>query len=314
MTRISCVHTDGPSRRRLLTAIGSTLSIATTTALAGCQGLPFGPGSNAAYYHASGSVSDADYDAVMNAAQDSGYTIDEPYYVGTKDPNSGFHPTGIAGLDDQLGPAYRVLAVTFFYTQLVFLELWFAAEAESATASVFDDRTMDGEFDITSLPPDEWLLPRLTLVFDMGDDQAREYVDTLKDAINEGTDAPSVEITDEPAFPRTYESLTGEATESSGSETQGDGWYKVTFAQEDTRLVTVDFVVQSMKIIHRRGEHTYTVKLDRLNGFNLRIELPPQEEIPEDEYRGVFRQLFSDVGLPPEAIDSLTFEYTPTIW
>lgn len=314
MTRTSWIHTDGPSRRRLLTTIGSSLSIAATTALAGCQGLPFGPWSNAAYYHASGSVPDVDYDAVMNTARDAGYTIDEPYYVGTKDPSSGFHPAGIADLDDQLGPAYRVLAVTFFYTQLVFLELWFTAEAESVTASVFDDRTMDEEFDITSLPPDEWLLPRLTLAFDMEDGQAHEYVDTLKDTINEGTDAPSVEITEEPTFSRTYESLTSEATESSGSETQGDGWYKVTFAQEGTRLATVDFVVQSMKIIHRRGEHTYTVKLDRLNGFNLRIELPPQEEIPEDEYRGVFRQLFSDVGLPTEAIDSLTFEYTPTIW
>ncbi len=250
----------------------------------------------------------------MNTAQDAGYTIDEPYYVGTKDPNSGFHPAGIADLDDRFGPDYRVLAVTFFYTQLVFLELWFTAEAESVTASVFDDRTMDEEFDITSVPPDEWLLPRLTLAFDMEDGQAHEYVDTLKDTINEGTDAPSVEITEEPAFPRTYESLTSEATESNGSETHGDGWYKVTFTQEGTRLATVDFVVQSMKIIHRRGEHTYTVKLDRLNGFNLRIELPPQEEIPEEEYRGVFRQLFSDVGLPPEAIDSLTFEYTPTIW
>ena len=108
--------------------------------------------------------------------------------------------------------------------------------------------------------------------------QAREYVDTLKDAITEGTDAPSVEITDEPAFPRTYKSLTGEATESSGSETKGDGWYKTTFAREGIRLATVDFVVQSVKIIHRRGEHTYTVKLDCLNGFTLRIEFPPQKK------------------------------------
>jgi hypothetical protein len=250
----------------------------------------------------------------MDAARDAGYTVDEPYYVGTRDPESGFHPAGLPELDDQLGPDYRVLAVTFFYTQPIFLELWFAAGAESVTASVFDDSSMGGNFDITSLPPDDWLVPRLTLAFEMGDARAREYVGTLKDAINDGTDIPSVEITEEPAFPRMYESLTDDAAESTGSETHGDGWYKVTLHREETRFVTVDFVVQSMKVIHHRGEHTYTVKLDRLGGFNLTIELPPQEEVPEDEYRDVFRQMFSDIGLPPEVIDDLTFEYTPTVW
>jgi hypothetical protein len=70
----------------------------------------------------------------------------------------------------------------------------------------------------------------------------------------------------------------------------------------------------ALPVERERDEHTYTVKLDRLGGFNLTIELPPQEEIPEDEYRGAFRQMFTDVGLPPEAVDGLTFEYTPTVW
>lgn len=124
----------------------------------------------------------------------------------------------------------------------------------------------------------------------------------------------SQHVTEEPAFPRTYESLTDDATTSTGSETHGDGWYEATFSREEERFATVDFVVQSTKIIHRRDEQIYTIKLDRLGGFNLTIELPPQEEIPEDEYRDVFRQMFTDVGLPPEVIDELTFEYTPTVW
>jgi hypothetical protein len=154
----------------------------------------------------------------------------------------------------------------------------------------------------------------MTLAFEMEAEQAHEYVRTLKDRINDGTDIPSVEVTEEPAFARTYESLTDDATDSSGSETHGDGWYEVTFSREGERFATVDFVVQSMKIVHQRDEHIYTVKLDRLGGFNLTIELPPQEEIPEDEYRGVFRQMFTDVGLPSEIVDDLTFEYTPTVW
>jgi hypothetical protein len=121
-------------------------------------------------------------------------------------------------------------------------------------------------------------------------------------------------VTEPPTFSRTYASLVAEATDSTGSETHGDGWYEVTFYRGDTRVSAVDFVVQSMKIVHRRTRHTYTIKFDRLGGFNLTIELLPGAEIPEDEYRTVFRGMFSDVGLPPSVIDELTFEYTPTVW
>lgn len=314
MTRNDQGWRDRGTRRRFLKNIGATTAAAASIGLAGCQGLPFGPGANAAYYHAYGPTLEVNYGAVMDAARDAGYTVDEPYYVGTKDSNSGFHPTGIRELDNRLGPEYLVFAVMFFYTQPIFVEFWFAAGDEPATVSVFDDSTVGGDFDITSLPPDDWLVPRLTLAFEMGDQKAREYVSTLKEAINEGTDIPSLEVTEAPAFARTYESLIDDATDSTGSETHGDGWYKVTLFREEQRFATVDFVVQSMKIIHRRDEHTYTIKIDRLGGFNLTIELPPQEEIPEDEYRGVFRQMFTDVGLPPEVVDDLTFEYTPTIW
>lgn len=66
--------------------------------------------------------------------------------------------------------------------------------------------------------------------------------------------------------------------------------------------------------VSTRDEHTYTIKLDRLGGVSLTIELPPQEEIPEDEYRRVFREMFSDISLSPEVIDEVTFEYTPIVW
>lgn len=63
----------------------------------------------------------------MDAARNAGYTVDEPYCVGTKDPNSEFHPTGLSELDDRFGPGYRIFGVTFFYTQPIYLDLWFAA-------------------------------------------------------------------------------------------------------------------------------------------------------------------------------------------
>jgi len=93
---------------------------------------------------------------------------------------------------------------------------------------------------------------------------AREYLATLKDELNDGAEIPSVEVSEAPAFARTSESVTHEATDSSGPETHCDGWFKVTFAREGERFVTVEFVVQSMNIVDRRGEHADTVTLDGL--------------------------------------------------
>lgn len=143
---------------------------------------------------------------------------------------------------------------------------------------------------------------------------ARSYVEAFKDTISEGTANPSVEIEESPAFPRTYESLTDDATSTTASDTYGDGWYELTLFRGEERISAIDFVVQSTKVILHRGEHEYTIKIDRLGGFNLTIELPPQEEIPEEEYRLVFREMFANIGLPPDVVDELTFEYTPTVW
>ena len=47
-------------------------------------------------------------------------------------------------------------------------------------------------------------------------------------------------------------------------------------------------------------------------GFESLVNLA--EEILENEYRQVVRDLFEDVGLPTEVVDDLTFEYADSIW
>ncbi|NHN49236.1 hypothetical protein G9464_16785 [Halostella sp. JP-L12] len=65
--------------------IGATTTGAASIGLAGCQGLPFGPSANAAFYHAYGLALDVDYDAIMDAALDAGYTVDESFDLHTED-------------------------------------------------------------------------------------------------------------------------------------------------------------------------------------------------------------------------------------
>lgn len=301
------------TRRSAVRAAGATMAGALTASLAGCVAF----GADHASYWSESRQLEVNYDAVMAAARDAGYEVEEPYYVGTREAR-GLAPEGITPLDQAFGPAYRVFGFSLFHTDFVFIECWVTGDDPSV--SLFDERVVVEEFPIESVPPEAWFVDRLTLAFDVSDAEAREYAAELREQAAEGTDVPRIDVSASVTFHDLYAHLESARVGATGSETGGDGWYKETsiVGTDDgpppSRLATIDFIVQSMEIRRRDGDRTYTMKIDRLGGFYLRIRLPVGEEIPEPEYRDVFRELFEDVGLPPEVVDDLPFEYEPSIW
>ncbi|AUX07921.1 hypothetical protein AArcSl_0266 [Halalkaliarchaeum desulfuricum] len=129
-----------------------------------------------------------------------------------------------------------------------------------------------------------------------------------------GTRTPSIDASDPVTFQRAYAHMEAERTDVEGSGTGGDGWYTERSLRDGVQFADVDFVVQSLAVVHRDGDREYRLKFDRLGGFNLRIVLPAGEEIPEDEYRETFRRMFADAGLDPDHVDELSFEYTRSMW
>lgn len=293
-------------RRSVLARIGAAAGAAVTASLAGCASI----GADHASYWSESRHLDVDYDAVLTAARGAGYAVDEPYYVGTKEAR-GVHPDGFAAFDARFGPAYRVFGITFFADPSVLAEIWLAGA--TPTVTLVDDRGV-GEFPVESLPSDTWLLDRLTLAFDVSEATAREHVAKLREQVTEGTSTPSIDVDAPVSVPRVYAAIEAERTDAAGSETGGDGWYKETSYRDGTRHATVDVVVQSARIGREDGARTYTIKLDRLGGLYVTIRLPVGEEIPEDEYRRVLRGMFAAVGLPPDVVDDLAFEYAASIW
>lgn len=293
-------------RRSTLKRIGAFAWTAATIPLAGCQSL----GADHASYWSDSRQLDVDYDAVMTAARDTGYTVDEPFYVGVRD-DQGLRPEGVTDLDDRFGPEYRVFGFTFSPAEYLFVEFWLTGDVPTVT--LIDDRGLE-EFPVESMPPEPWLVERLTLAFDITEAEASDHAATLRDQVAEGTSNPSIDVDASVTFPRVYESIKNERTEASGSDSGGDGWFKETSYRDGSRFATVDIIVQSMEVRHVDGDRTYTLKLDRLGGFYLTVRLPVGEEVPEDEYRGVFHRMFEDVGLPPGIIEELTFEYASSIW
>lgn len=296
----------GPSRRTFLKHTGTLLGTGSATSLAGCSII----GADHATYWSDSRQLEFDYEAVMAAARNTGYTVDEPYYVGSKEPG-GVHPEGFTAFDERFGPGYRVFGVTFYPSTDVYVEFLFTGRVPTVTLG--DDRTFD-EFPVTSFPPEEWLRERLALVFDISETEAGEYVEDLRSQAAEDESNPTVGVDAPVTFQRAYEKIAAERTEATGSDTSGDGWYSETSTVDDRRFAVVDVIVQSMEIRHEDGRRTYILKLDRLGGLHLTIRLPVGEEIPESEYRATFRRMFEDVGLPPDVVDDMTFEYTGSVW
>ena len=290
--------------RRSAVAMAGT---AVTTSLAGCSLF----GADEATYWSDSLQIDVDYDATLAAARETGYTVEEPFYVGAREPR-GLAPEGLSELETRFGSGYRVFGFSLFHTDHVFLEIGLTGETPSV--SLFDEANVAEEFPIESIPPETWFAEQLTLAFEISESNARESAVDLREQAAEGTDIPSVDISAAVDFQAVYEYAATERTETTGSPTGGDGWYTETSFRDDRRIVDVDYIVQSAEIRQEDGNRVYILKLDRLGGFYARIGLPVNEEIPEEEYRDVFREMFDNIGLPADVVDDLTFEYSPSIW
>ena len=291
------------TRRRAMVAAGAAVA----ASVAGCSTLT---ADEASYWSDSLQV-DVAYDDALAAAREAGYAVEEPYYVNSNEPR-GIAPGEIADLEARFGDGYRVFGFSLYHTDRVFVEV--GVTGETPSVSLFDEASVAGEFPVESVPPEAWLVDRLTLAFDVSAADARERAADLREQAAEGTDIPSVEVAAPVAFEAVYEFARGERTDATGSPTGGDGWYTEMSFRGDRRILSVFFVVQSAEIRRRDGNRTYTLKLDRLGGLYARVGLPVGEEIPEETYRDVFRELFGDIGIPPETVDELTFEYSPSIW
>jgi len=47
--------------------------------------------------------------------------------------------------------------------------------------------------------------------------------------------------------------------------------------------------------------------VERLGGVGMGIKLDGKEEIPEEEYRRIFKDMFVNLGLPAEKVDEFEF-------
>lgn len=283
--------------------------------VAGCLGIA---GSDRARYFSVSAISveNFDYDATKAAAGTAGYTVDGPYYGTLKETSVGFHPDGIDDLDERFGADYRVDHVVFHYSSTTRIHAGFREDSDTELY-LRDERAWAGPdpFLPEYLPDEDWLIGRLTLLFDIGTERAREYIARLVDVITaERTDLPAIDISDPVTFDAVYQHLVRESTDVEETRSRGKGWHTVIYARDETPFAEVGYRLQSTKVTHEPGKGAYVVQFDPLGTISLEITLPAGESIPEDERRSVFREMFSSLRLPPELVDDVEFDYVGSMW
>lgn len=307
--------TNQPTRRRLLRQVTAAVGLGVGTSVAGCLGII--TSDRARYYSVSEiSVEEFDYGATISAAEAAGYGVDGPYYGTLKEPASGFHPEGIAPLDEQLGTDYLVDHLVFHYSAATRLRASFDRD-DATEIGLWDDRAWSSPdpFLPEYLPEEGWLIDRLTLLFDIGPESAQEYVAQLTDVItDEETDIPSINVSETVTFDGAYDDLLRESTATEAVHSGGEGWHLVTYLREDTPIAEVGYRLQSTKATRERGTATYTVQFDRLGAVALEVALPPGETIPVEQRRSVFREMFDALGFPPALVDDVEFDYVGSMW
>ncbi|KKH99597.1 hypothetical protein EO95_13850 [Methanosarcina sp. 1.H.T.1A.1] len=255
-------------------------------------------GSPTYYTHAVSSAKGAGY----------GYSIN--------DGPGGLHPGVIEGLDPRLGSDFRVNSMDLYYSNSSWFSISFLNNGDS-TFSFWNEDPL-AKYRPEDLPEREWVVKKFKIMYGMNEKEIEAYLPAENWGVND-IFFEQVTITRYPDIAAIRRHLLEESTSSTfdAENSAGEGGSTETFYNGSEKIGSISYFVQAAEISFKEGSSTYTVHIDRLGGVRLYISLRSDssgKKIPEKEYRAVFKRIFTDLGLPPEKVDEVEFEYGKGFW
>lgn len=257
-------------------------------------------------------VNEPAYEAILENAEASGYSVERVH-------SSGFHPSNLDDLVAELGPSYEVFRVTLPYTESQ--QMWATMYAdEGVTVITILVRDLREPFREHHLPPETWLIEQFMLLFEMDASSAENHVNELKEMIR-GTDPgtpgahmPQLSISEPVDFHSMYSHLTLSATTVTTNSTPGTGWHERHYYVNDSRIGSIDFVMDRSTITTDQDGTTYRITVDYQGGIQVVTETRGFHEISEEKVRHTLREIFIQLEVSPEAVDRLQFDYRDSVW
>ncbi|KKG13658.1 hypothetical protein EO98_05640 [Methanosarcina sp. 2.H.T.1A.6] len=250
------------------------------------------------------------YTHAVSSAKGAGYD-----YSVNNGPG-GVNPGLIEGLDPRLGSDFRVNSMDLYYSNSSWFSISFLNNGDS-TFSFWNEDPL-AKYRPEDLPKREWVVNKFKIIYGMNEKEIEAYLPAENWGVND-IFFEQVTITRHPDIAAIRRHLLEGSTSSTfdAENSAGEGGSTETFYNGSEKIGSISYFVQAAEISFKEGSSTYTVHIDRLGGVRLYISLRSDSsgnKIPEKEYRAVFKRIFIDLGLPPEKVDEVEFEYGEGFW
>lgn len=257
-----------------------------------------------------------DYNSVVTKAEKTGYDLSGPY---TKlDEANLIEPGNIESLEKRFKTDYRVSRVELYYNLNTYLEFK-KYENNQTLVTLFNYSYHDDAGNIKSqmpsmFPDDSWMLKILRMSLGFNETDSEEFLKKLKNEVPDQKGFVSLTTNESVDFPAVYAYLNQSSTKTvTGSGT----WNEDKFYLNGRMIGYVRFVIPETTIIRMHNSNKYSIYVSSLGLVRPDIIMPAGstgQEIPEDEYRTVFREMFENAGLPVEKLDEIKLNYSASIW
>jgi len=292
------------------------------------------------YYSEEVDIGSFDYNSVLTKAEKAGYEVEGSWpWPGNF---SGFEPGNVPEVRESFGSAALVQNIRLNYnenSELIVFACENGTEAGVVTCiavSNFSHSDPQSSLQLSEFPDDSWMLEKLGLLFGSDEKASEKYLEALKKAAQNQTWDAEIKVNEPPNFPAVYAYLT-ESSDDSSYDNYALGFYgypkigsdtKEVFLKDGSQIGSVKYFVPEAKVVtydkgnrytgnkytgNRYTGNRYIVELDSSGKVRLEIIMhvgSVRESIPEKEYRVFFREIFEEMGLSPEVVDSFEFFHT----
>lgn len=238
------------------------------------------------------------------------------YDYSVNDGPGGVQPGFIEGLDTRLGSDFRVNSMDLYYSNSSWFSIYFSNNGDS-TFSFWGEDPL-AQYGPEDLPEREWAVNKFKIMYGMNEKEIEAYLPVDNWEVND-IFFEQVTVTRYPDIVAIRRHLLEESTSSTfdAENSAGEGGSTETFYKGSEKIGSIRYFVPAAEIRFKEGLSTYTVHIDRLGGVRLYISFrsnSSKKTIPEKEYRALFKRIFTDLGLPPEKVDEVKFEYGEGFW
>lgn len=278
-----------------------------------------GSSDQASYYGDIVDIGPIDYNSVVTGAEKAGYDLSGPYT--RLDEANLIEPGNVESLEKRFKTDYRASRVQLYYNLNTYIE--FKKDENNQTLVTFFNYSHHNDAgDITPqmpsmFPEDSWMLEMLGMSLGLDETDSEEFLKKLKNEAPDQKGFVSLTTKESVDFPAVYAYLNQSSTRTvTGPYTWSEYIYEDKFYRNG-KIGCIRFVIPETTISRIHNSNKYSIFVSSSGIVRANIMMPrgsTGEEIPEEEYRTVFREMFENLGLPAKKVDEIKLNYSPSIW